>query len=774
MNHLGLTLKTIEWLLANNNLLQAFIIDLKNVFQDKSLGEGVVVAGSIRLTASDNNLLCVWNNDYLSGTDSEDWGFIRLVNGFGIMEEVEIYPETLERCLNLISLRLQGFNLPDDRMIHRVAGENIHTCLAGRGDAARKYTLGWYEDRVLTERGKFHSLLIIGPTDEPVQTLSNITAALEKYKPILSKLVSTANDLLSKSRQRPVLEIKFFSEFKNRSLESKVSQGFDNGELQLDGQNVSEELRFSTLNWNYNDWIRPESPLTNLQREILNSDIILSQPLRIIGAAGTGKSLLMQLLAMRRLEEAKRANIPVSVFYIVHNTEIETSVIERFSVLGADDYLSGQGDQKLIIKTLFNYACDELNLDGSILIDKDASQTKLFQRYAVMECMDEVLHSKKDLTKESDLLRKVLENHELREIFADIVVSEISVGIKGRNLNKDRRSYIEAERPLTRFHGKLSSQEREFVFEVFEKYGSKVSNQGWLDSDDVAISYLGNLKTPLWELKRKKQAFDFVFIDETQLFNQNERQIFKFLTKQTGANLPIAIALDEAQELLGSSNPGFGVLGIEHLANETLPDVYRSTHEILKLAFFIIQHTTDLFGSEFPDFTKTSLSRLEQKSSYSKPVIFAKGDLGNQVKNEISSLRKTGVRQIAIIVHAERYFQEVIDSLRKANKENIVVAEKRGEYINPKKPIVYVSRPELIGGQEFDAVIAVGLEHGVTPPLLNGHPGLMEALEQQVMREMYLSFTRAKTHLSIINKPNSMPTTIIQNAIDSELIVLNK
>lgn len=771
MNYLGVTRRTVEWLLANNNLLEAFKADLKKIFLDKSLAEGVIVAGSLRLTSADGNLLSVWHNDYLSGTDTEDWGFVRLVNGFGIMEEETIYPETLERCLNLISIRLQGHNLPDDRWIHRVAGENTHTCTAGRGDAARKQTLGWYEDKVKTKKGMFHSLVIIGPSDEPLQTLTNITAALEQTKPVLSKLVDLANDLLVKARQRPVLENKYFTEFKNRSLEVTVPESYENGDMQLDGQNVSDEARYETLTWGYSDWIRPESPLTKLQREILQSDIILQQPLRIIGAAGTGKSLLMQLLAMRRLEDAKQQGVPISVFYIVHNSELETTIRQRFSALGADGYLSEQGEQRLIVKTLFAYSCEQMNLDKSILIDKDASQTKMFQRFVVRETMDQLLSEKANLIAKSELLKKVSEDHTLRDLFADIIVSEIGVGIKGHDLNNDRRGYVDAERPLTRFHSKLIKAEREFVYEVFLAYDNRLKIQSeWLDSDDVAISYLGILKTPLWDLKRKKQAFDFVFIDETQLFNQNERQIFRFLTKRADSNLPIAIALDEAQELRGNSNSGFGVLGIEHLANETLPDVYRSTREILNLAFFIIQRTTDLFGTDFPDFTKTTISRLDGETNHVKPTICSKGNIGVLVKNEVSNLRRSGVRQIAIIVHAERHMADVLKGLRDSGKENIVIAEKRGEYINPKKPIIYVSRPELIGGQEFDAVIAVGLEHGLVPPIIDGHAGLMEALEQQSLREMYLSFTRAKTRLSIINALNSTPTTVIQNAIEKQII----
>ena len=524
MNYLGITFKTVEWLLSNTKLLESFKEDFNKVYYEKSLNEGVIVAGPIRITCTDANLICVWNNDYLSGTDTEDWGFVKLINDFGVMEDQSMYKEVLERCLNLISLRLQGFNLPDDRFIHRVIGENIHTCLAGRGDIARKNSLGWYEDQVTSSKGSFHSLLIVGPSSEDLSRKpNNFTITLTKLKPILPKLIDSANDVLVKARQRPVLENKYFVEFRNRNIDLIIDDEMPQGDKELEENKVSNANRFTSLDWTYFDWINPGNTLTTLQREIFNSDVILRQPLRIVGAAGTGKTLLMQLLAFKRLEGAKANQQSVSLFYVVHNNEMVINITEKFKLLGANDYLNGSGLQKLVIKTLFEYACEELNLDNSILIDRDASQTKLFQRMAVTEFIEEIIRDKPNIVNKSDLIKKISENFELRDVFADIVVSEIGIGIKGRDLSNDKRKYIEAEKPLTRFHGILSGEEREFIYEIFTRYNGKILlKDGLLDSDDIAISFLGLLKTPLWNLEeRKKRLILFLLTKPNFLTKMN-------------------------------------------------------------------------------------------------------------------------------------------------------------------------------------------------------------------------------------------------------------
>jgi superfamily I DNA/RNA helicase len=85
-----------------------------------------------------------------------------------------------------------------------------------------------------------------------------------------------------------------------------------------------------------------------------------------------------------------------------------------------------------------------------------------------------------------------------------------------------------------------------------------------------------------------------------------------------------------------------------------------------------------------------------------------------------------------------------------------------------------LSRPDYVGGQEFDAVLAVGLEQGVAPPLLRESPALSAALEQQVLREMYLTFTRARYRLAVIIGAGASPNAFLQQAAAAGLISWDK
>jgi superfamily I DNA/RNA helicase len=364
---------------------------------------------------------------------------------------------------------------------------------------------------------------------------------------------------------------------------------------------------------------------------------------------------------------------------------------------------------------------------------------------------------------------------DLFAIFSQLVMAEISSAIKGRGLIDDERRYVGAEAPLSRLHRILTTFERKIVYDCFRRYNQVVfDDYELLDSDDVAISLAGRLRTPIWQLKRKGDGFDFVFIDEAQLFNENERRIFPFLSKGNTPHAPIVLALDAAQEPFGFSSAGLAAVGIVDIEDEELPSNHRSTQEIVDLAFYVIQQTTDLFGPDFPDFKRVEVGlSASQKALAAPPVIVECNEeaksFGRFVVKTVQKLRAKNIRQIAIVCHGETYWEELKAEFT-ASQLPLHVLAQRGERLAPDQPLVVLSRPNLIGGQEFDAVVLVGLEQGLVPPRITDNPALAAAIEQQVLREMYLSITRARTRLIVTVNQGAMPNSIVEGAKAQSLI----
>jgi hypothetical protein len=764
VNYLAITQLTAKWLLEKKSYLDAVDRELERLAGADYLSKTVLSVGSFRAAAStDGRLLALWNRDYLSNKGDESWGVIRLQGPSGLLSTH--LPEVFERELQIIYQRSEGLLL-DSRWIHHAHGDGIHSCIAGRGEEAREYWV-MYGDRDLTTGAAVsRAVVCLGP-ERGSNSFS--TAARHDFA-LLPQLARTANSLISSSTQRPVAAASHFAQLQERFLplsaepQNVVAPAFPVPTLDAEQQT---DLSFATDDWTYERWTGPDSLLTATQRRILESDIADRQPLRIAGAAGSGKTLLMMLLAIRMLRRAEKVHQPLRVLYVVHNAAMQAKVWVRFITLGAASFLEDGAKQILEVRTLFEYSRAVLEVGETAVFDPDAQQSKAFQLHVVSESLRRVLKEQSAVVANSKLLSEVAKNEELFPVFVGLTTDEISLAIKGHDLVNDRKTYIGSERRLSRLHGILNRDERSVVFDVFEAYRSQVfESYEMFDTDDLAVSLMARLTTPLWAMQRRKLGYDYAFVDETQLFNENERRLFPLLTRGNTSHVPVVLALDEAQQTRGAVSAGLGLLGFDQLSDEALESVHRSTQSILRLAFFVIQRTTDLFGSDFPDFTGTTQPVIpDSHRSAQMPRLVRAGQdgVGAESLRQIHSLRRDNLRQIGIVCHAERYWEEINSVLSSAGVAFIRLNQ-RGERLDTSSPLVALARPETIGGQEFDAVLAVGLEQGVVPPRVSSNQALSVALEQQALREMYVSFTRARYRLVLINSYRSAPTAVIAEA----------
>lgn len=767
MRYLGVTKETTNWLLNSPKDCEIISAQLKEIEALVALRKSVFVAGPLRIAASTNrNVIALWNTDYLSASGAEEWGLIDLSHQSGILSNHSILAEAFERSLRVVSQRLRRL-LIDGQWYHRSHPNGVQTCLAGRGSVARQQSIAYVEGE--------RAVMCFGPA----RKLESLIAIVADERDRLADYRETADGVVNAARLRPALESSVFQDIEAqlRPLHSRgIGTETPTAHVPSLGDDpVPDATAYSRVHWTYEEWTKNESGLTTVQRQILESDILRSQPLRITGAAGSGKTLLMQLLAMRILK-SRRSDSPVRLFYAVHNSAMKEKVLDRFVTLGADEYLDDLGDGSLHVATLFEFALTEMNIDHSAVINRDAMATKEYQIIAVTAALQATLKQHAASVSKSPLLKQLDQNPDLVHRFAELIAIEIGIAIKGRNLAGNRKVYLESEQPLSRLHGVLGALERSVVFDTYEEY-QKTALQPYevLDSDDIAITLLSRLRTPLWDMKRRNLGFDFLFVDETQLFNENERRVFPLLLKNTTTHVPIALAMDSAQDLNGTTSAGFGVLGIRSIAERELQSVHRSTKSILALAFGIIQRTTDLFGADFPDFTAETVTVIDDNhklASHPRIARCAAGQsLGKFVVRQVRTLRKT-LRQIGVVVHADRYWPEVCQEFQETSLPCRILAA-RGEYIEPDHPIIVITTPEHVGGQEFDAVIAVGIEQGVVPPSVRGHEGLAVALEQYALRELYLTFTRARYQLVIANSHGSAPSALLSDSIATGLLRTN-
>lgn len=764
MTYIAIHQATAEWILSHPDLLCALYDD---VFSGvRGLFGCDLHIGQFRAAGSDDGaMVAIWNRDYISGTGEEAWGFIKLDGELGLFGAGPLGRQVFERAIFVANQRLQGLMLDSD-LYHRSFSNGAHTCLAGRGNEARHQSIAYYEGERGSGGGSARAVVIVGPGRD-FDELSR-TAEFEARE--AKRFTDLADSILQSKVRRPLLEASAMPRLRNvlegdrqqeRAREVSVSMA---GQAKI--RTITEGYR--TLHFTYDHWLASDSPLNDVQRRILGSDGLLRHPVRIVGPAGSGKTLLMQLLALKRLRAAKEADANVSALYVVHNAAMATTVKDRFIALGAEEFLTSPR-QTLTVSTLSEYSLQRLGVEEGNVIDKDAYETKRFQRQIVKESLVEAIDN--GSIAGCPLLKVVSGNDELISIFASLMVSEISTAIKGHGLVEDEKKYVASERSLSRLHAIMTQGERRIAFDCFKRYHYRIFDEAqMLDSDDLALTLIGRLRTPFWQLRRKAEGFDFVFVDEAQLFNENEKKLFSLITKSNSPHVPVALALDEAQELYGFTSAGLATLGIEFIENEELPSVQRSTKEITDLAFFVIQRSTDLFGADFPDFTMNTEGTVPSDHPLAaRPVVSRCGDqqrsYGRFVVKEVQKLRRSNLRQVAVVCLADTLWSEVEGEITESGLP-LHVIKQRGEKISPDEPLVVLTRPAYVGGQEFDAVICVGLEQGVFPPRISDNEALAVAVEQQALREMYLSFTRARYRLVIAIGRDAAPNNLLQEAVD--------
>lgn len=778
MKYLAVSQSIAEWLLAKTGLIATLYETLRDLGADGGVLRGSdFVQEAIRIAYDPVQGICaVWHADYVSGTGSEDWGFVKWAGECSLTDEDAIAREVLERSLYVINQRLQGL-LIDGSLIHRAWDNGAHTLLSGRGAVAHQLSIAYFESITGSGTLQNRSCVVVGP-EHSFTRLKNLAEELGKELP---KMCASANGLInSRSGARGLVSSEELRRLRDavQPYFEKDSQGSLFGDVEIRAQSdVTSKDHSKYLAYTYDDWMHPNSPLGEAKRRILSGQNIDAHPLRILGPGGSGKTLLMQLLAIGKIRRAEGSGKGVRVLYVAHSKAMEGKARERFStLLGESLRPDGKlGASQLTVTTLADHSRDQLGVSLQSVINGDADAAKQFQLQQTYDALLESQASNPSRVASSRLLSQVFAEPRLLQLFAHLVLVEISVAIKGHGLEADKKRYVESEKSLSLLHGNLKREEREFIFDAFLAYHRVVFEQfSVLDPDDIAISLAGRLRTPVWQLRRQVEGFDYVFVDEAQLFNENERRVFPLLSKSDVPHVPIALALDHAQATYGQTSAGLSTIGIKGIANETLSAVHRSTEAIVKLAFFVIQKSTELFGPDFPDFTQASEMMVTDDHPLAAPPAIEyqsqdSPDIGRFVLKRIRELRKANTRQIAVICYSEVYWASLAATLSTADLPFQVITE-RGAKFPPNQPLVSLVKPSLVGGQEFDAVILVGLESGLVPPTISDNLALANAVEQQVIRDMYLGITRARYRVMVVVAKGNLPNKLMQQAREAGLI----
>jgi hypothetical protein len=463
------------------------------------------------------------------------------------------------------------------------------------------------------------------------------------------------------------------------------------------------------------------SMMTKSQINFIESPLVA--PHRLEGPAGTGKTLSLVLKAIYLLHKNKNDDNDYRSIFVTHSQATKIGIINLFAINSGDEFVINNhyktNSKQSIEVTTLHELCSKIlkkEISESELVDKDALESKLMQKLysleAVNKTIDNELNSHKPVM--SDNFINFIEKTD-RCAISEMVQHEISVQIKGR-AEQDFGKYKKL--PVLKFGIPVENDgDRAFVFLMYGEYQKELETVAQFDTDDVVLSAISQLDTPIWRRRRVREGYNTIFIDETHLFNLNELSIFHKLTKYETSQ-PIAYSVDRSQALgdRGWTSEAFDNAFDPNNAfstkeNTYVKSIFRCSSDIIDLAFSVTSSGANLFTNFHNPLTDavSAFSAYDEKKCKKPLFIYYASD--DEMYNDSFSRAELMYKEIechksdvAIIVFGDESF-EMMKCISKKYNKPIEILKNRGDISavnNARRGGKYIiSSPEFVGGLEF-------------------------------------------------------------------------
>lgn len=341
------------------------------------------------------------------------------------------------------------------------------------------------------------------------------------------------------------------------------------------------------------DWY--EQRLNREQRKFVDQPH--DRPVRLRGAAGTGKTQSMVVKCLRDLYAD--ADGDKTFAFLTHSSALAHSGVrgmlhaldptERWTSLKTPS-----GQPKLWIGTIYELAQEKLGYEKKGLrpLSLDGRDGREYQRMLIEQAIDQVLQDPQivfDQFPNCPDFQKRLKNRAEDLSLIDELMNEFACVLDLEAIKKDTHEANRYARGSRESWQMVlpSEAHRRVVLEIHDVYRARLRAEKMLGMDQMVADFDGYLGTHEWGALRDRDGFDLVFVDEYHYFTRAEAMLLHNLFKtraQVGGRWPLLMAYDIKQSsndvaISGGMekfrNPGVG----ESVLTE-LKQVYRSTPQI--------------------------------------------------------------------------------------------------------------------------------------------------------------------------------------------------
>jgi hypothetical protein len=554
---------------------------------------------------------------------------------------------------------------------------------------------------------------------------------------------------------------------------------------------VAETIDLAATSWgavtenrSYSAWL---DRLTDDQKRFLEKPATVSTRLR--GPAGTGKTLLLELKALRELYRARDEDQPLRILFATHSWAVavqvdaalrqldETGSVEEIEVLPllaiAQDLLpaerKGRGFELLGEDNLSGKALQLKEIDESVGRFVKGNWLAFASRCApaFVERITAPAGSPQRNAFVWDLM------HE----FASVLSAHgILPGVNAA------RHYL----PLHRMPWMMPLEtdgEKLAVLEIYSGFVDSLRDQRLLSSDQLVNDFLNYLLTFAWNLRRLDDGYDIICVDELHLFNEQERLSLHYLSRDPDRYPVMFMALDPRQsptEVYADATIGAIAVGESGEAEASLGTVdsvelttiHRFSPEILRL----VRHINDSFpaldlGEAWAfggDEVETSVAATGRTP----------GVILHTTKNEeIAAVFGSAARYASSAKADERVAIVLMDPLSlndyaafEGAKPNVTIIRGRDEVdsLQYSRRSVVLSAAEYVAGLQFAVVVVAGFPHDSNRTANLGHQ------QRRLLSLLYLAVSRATTLVEVhVNAEDGGVPDVIRSAVAAKVVQLD-
>lgn len=556
-------------------------------------------------------------------------------------------------------------------------------------------------------------------------------------------------------------------------LKKRYEQEIDKREIEAFDRNYNLKTVFEDdkqAAFTYIDW---QNKLSAPQKAFFESDC--SKALKLTGPAGTGKTLVMELKLIKILKSQPDARI----LFTCHSWSVACQVSDFI------DSIAPELSNRVDIFPLLELAKSHISLKNKdiAILGNDSFDGKYKQISILSEIIQDFLKTDWVLYRtycSDEFVQEIEDVTEISNNFTWDLMIEFAcvIGANGifptKNANEkykaiDRRNWM--------LHLE-NDTEKDVVFFLYERYTKKLISKKIITSDQITNDYINYLSTYNWYYDRVSEGYDYIFVDEMQLFNDQERICLTYLSRDAGEYPKLIMALDPKQ----SVDEIYSDLGVSSISSKHNPETeksmgtpssfsldiaYRYTRQILNFLKHIDASYPQMdLGHEWNN-NIASLKDTKAKAG-DVPQLYTYNSATEEVSKAISLADKfaTEGKQTAILSLQDDLFRILQQQIKNNPKCREIRSKREVDLLKYTKKKILISQPNYVIGLQFDAVILIGCYS-----IYKKYEKNKSYYQRRFLSDLYLGASRAKKIL-ILSRNNSLEDSFdfIDSAISNGCI----